>query len=328
MKRLDFLIPLFALTVTIGYSGGIEWRTENAVEYFHFSTSSLTGMFVAHDGRELGKGYGKHGLRNLRFKDHDLHAPEGSIGAKRRHQGILNLYRVYSSTETFGSLRDDEAEVTPLANGALLKWSASEDRPVSISASWKLTGTAQIDVTIEAAPTRKIENFEILPATYVPVEMVNAVYLGTPVHPQLTRLRPTEESDENETYSFHPLGESAREAQKASGRVHSEWKWPTFVASDTAALPIVFAEDDSIQIIQLADPDTVSAVCVTPTPELKDLTEWNNVEKHGALYFSLFGHDVEPGETYLSHIRFLVIDRPDEVEETHLRLYQDFLSSL
>ncbi|MDF1660109.1 MAG: hypothetical protein P1U58_21020 [Verrucomicrobiales bacterium] len=322
------IIPALAFSVFSCPGEDRSWIKEDSVEAFQFSTPIFEGVFVAHDARELGKGFGKHGLRKLTYKGQDLHAPESKVGAKRRHQGILNLYRIYSANESFGSLRDYEAQVEKLDNGARLSWQASEERPVAISATWRLTGPAQIDLTIEATPTRSITNFELLPATYTPLEMVQGVYLGDPEAPQLTILRPTAESDENETYPFYPLGEKARKAQEETGRLHSDWTWPTFVASETAALPIVFAENESIQVIQFADPDSTSAVCVTPTPESGDPSDWNKVEQHSALYFSLFGHDVAAGTSYHSHIRFLVIDRPGNTEAVHLKLYREFLSTL
>ncbi len=83
----------------------------------------------------------------------------------------MNLYRVYSSTESFGSLRDDQAQLERLEEGARLTWSASEDRPVAISGTWRITGPAQFDLLIEATTTKPIRNFEILPAVYLAVHM-------------------------------------------------------------------------------------------------------------------------------------------------------------
>ena len=67
----------------------------------------------------------------------------------RRHQGHLNLYRVYAGQETFGSLRDDLADLKHLPDGAQLTWPASGKRPVAVTASWRLTGPAQIDLELK-----------------------------------------------------------------------------------------------------------------------------------------------------------------------------------
>ncbi|MEM9017867.1 MAG: hypothetical protein AAGC68_12705, partial [Verrucomicrobiota bacterium] len=107
-----FLAAAIGSSVSVATLAG-EWRKTDGIHAFHFDTPEMQGMFVARDERDLGKGFGRHGLRGLVLKPlgEDIHAPEGPAGARRRHQGIMNLYRVYGAKETFGSLRDDLAEV-------------------------------------------------------------------------------------------------------------------------------------------------------------------------------------------------------------------------
>ncbi|MEM9280818.1 MAG: hypothetical protein AAGA96_03245, partial [Verrucomicrobiota bacterium] len=127
---------------------------------------------------------------------------------------------------------------------------------------------------------------------------------------------------------FFPMTEADRTAQKQTGRVHSSWKWPTRVAKETTSLPIIFGGDEKVQLIQFANPESVSAVCLTPKPESGVPEEWNSVEKHSALYFSLFGRDVSAGETVTAQIRLLVIDTPQSHEAAHQKLYQSFLDEI
>ena len=314
----------FAICLQSIVASEADWKLEEGIEGFHFQTDSMAGVLVARDTRELGRGFGKHGIREFTYKGHDLNAPEPPVGCKRRHQGLLNLYRVYSSTESFGSLRDDQAELEKLKDGARLTWPASSDRPVKITGTWRVTGSAHIDLHVEAVPTEPIKNFEILPAVYLPVHMTKALYLTGDNGPAIYEVRPSEAFGDALNYAFFPLGEKARWAQKNSGRIHSSWKWKSVVPNDVAALPIVFAEDESLQVILMADPESISAVCATPLPFDSDPTDWNSVEQHSALYFSIFGHDVEPGRTYTSRMRLQVIDRPEDTIKTHNLLYHLF----
>jgi hypothetical protein len=336
MKFFVFLMVPMVVLCGFGLAEESGWRNADSVHSFQFNTPLMNGRFVANDARDLGKGYGRHGIRGLTFQGHDLHAPASEVGGKRRHQGILNLYRVYSATETFGALRDDQAEVEELEDGARLTWAASEKRPVKIIATWRVTGLAVIDVSIKAIPIRKMANFEILPATYVAVGMVKGLYTGSAENRQMTMRHSPAGTEGDLTYAFFPLGESARASQENTGRLHSEWKWPTTVADETAALPILIAqaENDSFQILQFADPSTTSAVCVTPTPESGAPETWNQVEQHSAMYFSLFGCDVEANETLETHLRMVVKELPEkpgpdfDMEQLHLDLYGEFLESL
>ena len=326
MNRMTFFLLCLLSSPVLGEGNWTStWKQDQSFDAFHFETPVLRGVFVAHDNRDLGKGFGRHGLRGLTYRGHDLHAPEGPVGAKRRHQGLLNLYRVYGGEETFGSLRDDEAKVETLENGARLTWPASETRPVEISATWTLSGPAQIDVSLSATPTRDITNFEILPATYLPVQFEKYVYLQDEKAAGPTLLRPPANEEDQMKYPFFPLSESDRKAQEQSGRIHSSWQWKTILPDTYASLPIVFGGNDQVQVVQFANPESVSAICATPKPDIGAPEEWNSVEQHSALYFSLFGRDVAAGETVRARIRLVVIDTPEDTAETHRDLYRKFL---
>ena len=88
-----------------------DWRRSDGgwggVKMFRFETSALKGRFVAGDQRKLPRGYARHGLRGLVLQPGgwDPHPPVGKVGGKRRHHGMLNLYRVYSATEENANAR-------------------------------------------------------------------------------------------------------------------------------------------------------------------------------------------------------------------------------
>lgn len=243
----------------------------------------------------------------------------------RRHQGHLNLYRVYAGQETFGSLRDDLADLKHLPDGAQLTWPASGKRPVAVTASWRLTGPAQIDLELKATPTRDLNNFEILPASYCPVNMVKYVYLLRDGKPTPVAVKTPADPEAAKLYPFFPLTAADRAPQEATGRIHSAWKWPTTVATDNAALPIVFASDEHAEIILLGDPASTSAVCATPRPNSGKPEDWNSVGQHSALYLSFFCRDVTAGETVTARARLLFREPSSVQDAPHLRLYRQFL---
>ena len=90
-------------------------------------------------------------------------------------------------------------------------------------------------------------------------------------------------------------------------------------------MPLIFAESDNTHIVLMSAAKSTSAVCVTPVPEdvASNPETWNPVQQHSALYFSLFGHDVEAGKEYRARMRLVVIEKPDgdTIESIHHRGY-------
>ena len=330
MKRFKILLALLpGAMVTAEIE--VNWETQEGIRALHFESEKLTGKFVAQDSRKLPKGYAKHGLRELKFvpTGKNPHAPESKVGSRRRHQGMMNLYRVYSATETLGSLRDDPAEVEELPDGAKLTWPASEKRPAKISATWRISGPAQIDLTIEAEPEKDLKNFEILIANYVDVHMAKGIYRANEGHPIPTELQSPKDPVAADLYPFFPLTARDRQAQAQSGRIHSSWKWKSRVAAANAALPIAFAGDGRMQIVLLGDPNSTSALCVTPKPEGNaPPEEWNSVEQHSALYLSLFCRNLKAGERHRAHARLVFLTKSENAAQSHQELYRDFLADI
>lgn len=303
-----------------------EWRSSGGVQRLHFETPALKGRFVAGDERELPRGYARHGLRGLVLQPSgkDPHSPSGKVGGKRRHQGMLNLYRVYSATESFGALRDEDADIQEAADGATLTWPANDRRPAAISATWKITGPAQIDLKIVVNPEKDIENFEILLANYVALNLSKGIYVGKDGAPVFG-----ETAVSGNDYGFYPLNAEARKSLANSGRVHSDWKWPSFIPKDYAALPLAVAGDDATEILLMSDPQSTSAVCVTPNR--KDGTPpetWTSIEQHSAMYLSFFCRDVRAGESLEAHARLVFLKKPSDPSEAHQRIYARFLEDI
>jgi hypothetical protein len=97
------------------------------------------------------------------------------------------------------------------------------------------------------------------------------------------------------------------------------------VPAGRAALPVIFAENDDTQLVLMSELESTSAVCVTPRPDSGEPEEWNSVQQHSALYFSLFGQDVEPGKEYRARLRLVVLPRPKDSAAVHRQLYKTFV---
>jgi hypothetical protein len=309
-----------------------QWEKKDGLEAFRIETSSLRGDFVAADHTHAVKGC-RHGFRGLVFlpTGRDLHPVEGMLDqtSRRRVDGILNLFRVYSGPRQHGALRGEAAEVRQLADGAELTWPANEGRPVEIQAVWRVTGPAQIDFSLVAVPGESLQDFEILLASYVALDMLKGVHLSGQAGPELFRVRPSAEYGDRENYLFFPLGVDGRRGQQRSGRFKSGsiWKsWKSHVTAADAALPIAFADDGKTQVVLLGEPESVSGICATATPSEPPPEGWNGMELHSALYFSLFCRDVVAGERLMARARLVVIEQPKDSLAAHGKLYEEFLA--
>ena len=304
-----------------------QWEKKGGLEAYRIHTSKLRGAFVAGDQTQAVKGSG-HGLKGLVFlpTGKDLHPEEGTLGQVSRSVGIFNLYRVYSRTAPYGALRQDAARVRQLVDGAELTWPASEERPVEVQVVWRVTGPAQVDLRLVAVADEPLQNFEIILANYVAFDMTKGVYVAGQEGPQLFRIRRSVGHGNEENYSFFPLGAEARRAQQQSGRILSSWKWRSHVCAEDAALPIAFADDGKTQIVLMGEPESTSAICVTPTPSNPPPEGWSGVALHTALYFSLFCRDVDAGERLTARARLVVLEQPKDSRERHGELYEEFLS--
>lgn len=306
-----------------------KWVVADDHETMAFKTSKLKGVFVGREQRAEFKGSG-HGLRELVYgpTGRDLHPAAGDVASHRRHRGSMNLYRVYSKTETFGALRDDVATVRRLKNGAELKWLADEKRPVDVKATWRVTGPAQVDLVLEARPSRDIEKFEILLANYVPYDMVKGVYVergGGGGRVEGLEVRPGAQYGGEKDYPFFPMNAAARKNQAQTGRIHSSWTWGTVVTKANAALAMTYATDGETQILLMGDPESTSAVCATPKPVSGEAEDWTSVEKHSAQYLSFFCRDVKAGEKLVARARVVFMEAKTGFEGRHQRLYEEFV---
>ena len=329
LTHASIAIVLFTTWVSGQDSGSNygRWEKTAGLEAYQFHTSKLRGTIVASDSTNKVQGAG-HGLRGLVFlpTGKDLHPADKAPNKGRRRDGIFNLYRVYSKTTPLGALREEAAYVRQLVDGAELTWPANENRSVEIEAVWRITGPAQIDIHVVAIASKPLQNFEILLANYVALDMTKGVYVTGHEGPQLFWVRPSADYGDPENYPFFPLGTDARQQQQQSGRILTEWKWKSHVTAQDAGLPIAFADNGTTQIVLMGDPKSLSAICVTSTPSEAPPEKWNGMELHSALYCSLFCHDIAAGQRYTARARLIVLEKPHDSQLTHKRLYKEFLA--
>ena len=155
--------------------------------------------------------------------------------------------------------------------------------------------------------------------------MVKSVYLNRDGKPKPVAVKTPEDPEAAKLYPFFSLTDRDRLNQEATGRIHSEWKWPTSVEKENAALPILFAADDETEILLLGDPNCARAVCATPRPDIGKPEDWNSVGQHSALYLSLFYSRVKAGETVGARARLIYRKRSKNSAAEHLQLYSEFL---
>ncbi len=70
----NFVVILCVCISSTVVGDEFDWKLVDGVEGLHFKTRDMSGVLVGQDTRDLGRGFGKHGIRGLTFKEHDLSA--------------------------------------------------------------------------------------------------------------------------------------------------------------------------------------------------------------------------------------------------------------
>src|SRR5690606_7904311 len=117
-----------------------------------------------------------------------------------------------------------------------------------------------------------------------------------------------------------------RDSQAAATRLDGRWMnrktgqpIAPFVTGPCYGKPIGIMATDKLALVQMADPDTCGAIGITYSSD----EENDSIRRHNAVYITLFGEDLEPGEKRQGRIRQKLIKGKVELGSV-LDLYENF----
>lgn len=247
---------------------------------FEFDTGVLKGMLHA-KGRLAG-------LLPV------THLPSGASLA--RSMGLFGVYRVFSRASRYGDGMWYVAGETQLgADGSVtVRWPAAADRPFELTAVYRWSGPGSLDVGLAVRPERALHGFEAFLAAYFEPQFTSSRVLV-----KGGRFMAAEAA--NGQWQMFPRDPDAV-ALIRDGR----WKIPPSPV-DWAILP-EFAQPLAVR----RDPVSgLAAAVMSRTEDCFAVATPHQRESHYSTYLSLFGHDIEVGETARARAR-LVVTSGDE----------------
>jgi hypothetical protein len=272
----------------------------------------------------------------------DTGVVRGRLQADGRHQGIvslvdietgtelvhgagaMSLYRVFSGSTRFC----DAARNWPVASSVLydgsvdLRFPTSETHPMTIVARFVWSASDALDLELSVVSEQAVPDFELFLSSYFSNDMKGAVYVqpnyfasGEP------EMLPTD---------VNPMVDGAylafpRDDEAVRKIFDGRWDQPphpvqwAITRRYAGAMAIRRSEASGVTVAMAAPVEDCFAVLLP-----YDKTPPDGPSSHASLYLSLFGGDLEPGETSTARSR-LYIGR-NMTDEEVIERYQTYIS--
>lgn len=238
--------------------------------------------------------------------------------------GIFSYYRVFSTDTRYGdAARDWPTKTKLLPDGSLeVFWPPAEKHPLEMTAIFRWRRPDTLDVETIAKPQKDMPGFEVFLSSYFSPGFRALVYVRpnmfTPGKPGFlpADVNPLVDG----TYLMFP-----RDRRGAQMIFDRRWEFPPnpvqWSVTRHLAAPMAMRKDEKsgVAAILMSPPEDCFAIA---TPYNR--TPPDGVAGHQSLYLSLFGRDVQSGQTARAHAR-LVVGRSISDAEV-VKLYSDYLA--
>jgi hypothetical protein len=221
-----------------------------------------------------------------------------------RSMGFAGHYRVFSGSQRFGA----GAWYWPsssklLADGSVeVNWPVADDRPFELSAVYRWSGRAMLDVETRVRPRTDLPDFESFVAFYFNDTFSESSVLG---HGKLMAAEQAEGA-----WQMFP-----RDAAAVRLIQDGRWKAPPNTVDWT--IRPQFAHPVGVR--------RAAASGITALMMCRDcfaVSTPHQAEGHYSMYLSLFGRTIRQGETAASHARLILL--PSATPAEMVRLYEQF----
>lgn len=220
-----------------------------------------------------------------------------------RVYGWLNHYRVFSEGMRYGrGMRHLPSEVSLNEDGSLtVLWPAEKSQPFEMAATYRWAAPHILDVDTKVTTTAALAGFELFLASYFPATFVE---VRIPVIAAdgigITWLDAKEEQGYRQAF--------ARDAPAVE--LLSDGRW------DIEPHPIAWTLQPQWVWRPMSlrrDPQTgVTVIFMADLQETFAVYSPHSLQRHYALYYSLFGRNLTSGEVATARTRAVVLHNPDE----------------
>jgi hypothetical protein len=288
----------------------------------NFESETLTGTLVADCGEETSNN--RHHIKNL------IHNPTGTRvtpeGGMMQGAGSFTLFRVLARSSWLTELRATRPSVERKEDGAILIWEPTIKHQVKTTADFSIKDPNIIDIDISIEGYAYYPDYELLCSNYVSEQLSGGLFVR---QNELSdeggheKILVTDNAAFHGMYNFFPRDEYAAHIMTDGRGQKGRWYW-RLACGRRYACPLGFATDGQVDVLFMGRPEDVYAVGATYAA---DAEHADGVARHHALYLSLFGRDLHPGDGRRTQVR-LVVDGFMNQEERLLGVYEAFLSDV
>ncbi|MHB1308307.1 MAG: sugar phosphate isomerase/epimerase family protein [Limisphaerales bacterium] len=269
-----------ALTSTAEGRGGLRFQSDGRGG-FTFDTGQLRGRLHA-DGKSLGLTEVHHVATGARL-DHGY--------------GLLSHYRVFANGKRFGAgAWDWPSQAILLDDGGVeVRWASALDRPFAMKAVYRLAGPEAVEVRTTVEPQAALRGFEVYLASYADAAFTNArVRVKTNGGEAIFAAATPDQG----VWQMYPRDAAAR-ALIADGRWNLEphpvaWTFPAEIAGP------------DLQVRRRAAGSGLNLLLTASTADCFAVSTPHETEAHYSTYLSLFGRNLEPGESTTARAQLAV----------------------
>jgi len=269
---------------------------------YEFDTGILRGGL-----REAGKGLGLTSA---------VHIPTGTTlsGA----YGILSYYRVFTTNKRYGTAAWNWPGTSKLLpDGAVqVTWPEADDRPFEMVAIYRFRDSSTLDVETIVKAGKDLSKFEVFLASYFHEAFpLPQVYVAaSPEAEGKPAFLTAKKSFGN--WQMFPRNEDVLSIIR-DGRWKKEPNPVDWKIMPPMAKPIALRR--GLKAVP-------TAILMAPPDDCFAISTPYEGEGHYSTYFSLFGRDIEAGQTARARLRLVVIDAVSNREI--LKLYEKYMKDL
>ncbi len=217
--------------------------------------------------------------------------------------GLLSHYRVFTSGQRYGGGAWDWPSTAKLTRGGAVEvlWPATAERPFELRAVYRWATPTALDLETVVTAQQDLSKFESFLACYFTGGFTNAQAAAAPQSepPPVSRYLPAVRAA-GEWQMFPRDDDAIRVIQ--DGR----WKLPPnpvdWVIRPRFSRPVA---------VRCAAASNLAAVVMARRAECFALAMPHETEGHGSLYLSLFGRDLQAGETTRAQARLVILNSTD-----------------
>lgn len=304
------LLALSTATALAADSQGLGFQPAEEDGFYMFNTGELRGRV-----RLNGK---SQGIVEV------VHSASGtSMAAAGRLPGLMSHYRVFSGDTRYGNAARDWPTITKvLPDGALeVFWPAADEHPLEMTAVYRFRRPDTLDVITTVKPLVDMPAFEVFLSSYYEKAFRARVYLKPADEGGAApRFVPVDRTpDAVGGYVMFPRDDDGLRLIR-DGR----WKVPPSPVDWNVirwlAAPLVMRKDETSGLVALmmSPPEDCFAVSSPWNPASPDAGGYRS------LYLSLFGRDLEAGET--ARVRCRLVIAKGLSDQQAVKRYEEYMS--